>query len=46
MLEDEPIHMPGSDEAAGPDALVILHATSSFILWLVLVCSCGSFRVP
>lgn len=37
MFEDEPTHMPGTDEVAGPGALVIIHAASSFILWLVLV---------
>lgn len=46
MLGDEPTHMPGREEAAGPGALVILHAASSFLLWLVLVCSYGGFRVP
>lgn len=46
MLKDEPTYMLGRDEAAGPGALVILHAASFFHLWLVLVCSYGSFRVP
>lgn len=43
MFQDEPTHMPGTDEVAGPGALVILHAASSFIFWLVLVCSYGGF---
>lgn len=39
MLEDEPTHMSGSDEAAGPGALVqpscnlILHSLVSFGLF-------------
>lgn len=32
MFENEPTHMLGTDEVAGPGALVTLHAASSSIL--------------